>query len=277
MATFLSPDEIVVRPDLDALLRPLQTDEMKYLRQSMEEYGWKETEPMEIWGDTVLDGHNRLRIARELGIERIPVHSLYFESDNEAKAYMYTRQIGRRNLTDSLRQLYIGQLHSVLKEEKGSLEAARFLATQEGLTERTVFRYAQTAEAFAGAEPSVQEKFLAGEATAKELLESLRPVLAPIPDPLLSKEQMAERSKEQFPTIVKAAASRVVIGVRNLRALCHDVDLIFRNQGEDLTDYAPTVAAQWGLWKDVEAEAQALCEMIYDEDSYRLPEPAEAE
>lgn len=267
---YLSPDEIEIRDDLDALLRPLSTDETLYLRESLEKDGWRASDAAKIWGSTLCDGHNRLRIAKELGIERIPVQAMFFENDDECKLWMYREQVGRRNLNDQMRLLYIGQMHSVLKTQLGSLEAARFLAQQENISERSVFRHAETASAFSEADRDVQERFLAGDATSKELVDSLKAAMNPVIDPSLTKEELAERKRASFPHIASGVGKRVMIGIRNLRVLCADVELVCNTYGVDINDYAPETAKYRDYWNEVEAEGKALQRILYENGEYTI-------
>lgn len=93
-------DEIATDPALDDLIPPLSTEEFVALRDSIATEGVRD--PLVAWRRdqerVLLDGHNRLAIARELGIGRLPVVERAFSSVEDARLWMVQNQLGRRNL-----------------------------------------------------------------------------------------------------------------------------------------------------------------------------------
>lgn len=64
------------------------TDEdVQYIRNSIEQFGFDD--PIGIWGEdnTIVEGHGRLMAAKELGMDKVPVIRLDHLSDDERKAY----------------------------------------------------------------------------------------------------------------------------------------------------------------------------------------------
>lgn len=78
------------------IIPPLSADEYNQLEQNILRDGIRE--PLVMWGDTLIDGHNRLSIAQKHGIDYKTV-SMCFPDDDAAKKWIITNQFGRRNLS----------------------------------------------------------------------------------------------------------------------------------------------------------------------------------
>ena len=87
---------ITVRPDFKSLIPPLAVDEYEQLEQNCIDEGIRD--PLVLWGDVLIDGHNRYEIAQ---IHNLPYKTVQhdFSDDSEAKAWIIKNQIGRRNLS----------------------------------------------------------------------------------------------------------------------------------------------------------------------------------
>lgn len=55
------------------------------------------TVPIDIWNNTIIDGHNRYQICQEHNID-FQVKELSFDSDDDAKVWIIDNQLDRRNL-----------------------------------------------------------------------------------------------------------------------------------------------------------------------------------
>jgi DNA modification methylase len=77
------------------IIPPLSADEYNQLEQNILRDGIRE--PLVMWGDTLIDGHNRLSIAQKHGIDYKTV-SMCFPDDDAAKKWIIINQFGRRNL-----------------------------------------------------------------------------------------------------------------------------------------------------------------------------------
>ena len=78
------------------LIPPLTDEEYKQLEANILSDGIRE--PIMVWGDIIIDGHNRYEIAQR--------HNLPFETKNkdfadetQAKLWIINNQFGRRNLS----------------------------------------------------------------------------------------------------------------------------------------------------------------------------------
>lgn len=70
--------------------------------------------PILIWGDVIIDGHNRYHIAKKYGIA-FTTSELNFESDEEAIAWIKENAIGQRNLNDYQKSVLVLALESYYK------------------------------------------------------------------------------------------------------------------------------------------------------------------
>jgi ParB family chromosome partitioning protein len=105
------------------------------LKQHIKANGYDEAFPLILaygpWTphDVLLDGHCRRRVCEELGVEKVPVVRRFFETEEEAVAYMIHIQRNRRNLTDAEIVNCIGtldQLKAVGRPKKLASSEANF-------------------------------------------------------------------------------------------------------------------------------------------------------
>lgn len=97
------------------VLRPLKQEEFSGLKEDIAERGI--LNPILITRDgTVVDGHHRLAIARQLDFAEVPVIIEWFESDEAALVYIMKNQANRRNLSPAERDEIIGRRYHQLKK-----------------------------------------------------------------------------------------------------------------------------------------------------------------
>ena len=85
-----------IRDRYKTLIPPLSPEEYQYLEENILKDGVRE--PLVVWGDILIDGHNRYEICQKHGITYKTVNK-DFESDEEAERWIILNQFGRRNLT----------------------------------------------------------------------------------------------------------------------------------------------------------------------------------
>ncbi|HNR65452.1 MAG TPA: MT-A70 family methyltransferase [Atribacterota bacterium] len=109
-----------IDPEFKSLIPPLSTEEKELLEKSILSEGCRD--PLVVWQNgslTLIDGHNRYEICQRNGI-KYDTKQLKFSNKEEVKDWIITNQLGRRNLTDSLREYFRGKLYeSRKKQEKG--------------------------------------------------------------------------------------------------------------------------------------------------------------
>lgn len=102
----------------DWMPRPLNEAEYRELRDSIAAEGI--LTPLIIDADgAVLDGNHRLRVARELSLEFVPVRRAAVMDDREREAYVLRLQLGRRNLDPVSRDELIGRLYRLRRATWG--------------------------------------------------------------------------------------------------------------------------------------------------------------
>jgi len=138
----------------------LPKDVYKPLKADIEKNGIK-TDLHILPDNTVVCGHQRLRIAKEIGLEKVPCKVVKLEGDDVIKEYVIKDNLLRRHLTPEQKALLYGELKklphyqgrvgrpskeitdnvSVIKGETNELIGKEF-----GVSGRTVDRYLQYAE-----------------------------------------------------------------------------------------------------------------------------------
>ena len=113
--------DIHIEPDLKKLLPEVDDDAKDLLKKLIDEYGGIR-EPLTLVvindKDMLLDGHNRLRVADELGYTTVPVVFLDEITDIvDAEIWMINNQLSRRNMSDMERIQVILKLEPELKEQ----------------------------------------------------------------------------------------------------------------------------------------------------------------
>lgn len=98
--------ELKIDQTFKNLIRPLLRQEYLQLEENILSYGCRE--PIAVWCDTILDGHNRYEICMK---HQVPfsVLELEFTYREEAVAWICANQLGRRNLTEEARKYLIGK------------------------------------------------------------------------------------------------------------------------------------------------------------------------
>ena len=109
---------LTIDPEFEAKCPPLTEDELSQLEENILEEGLV-LMPLIVWNNTIVDGHNRYRIAREHpGIE-FRVHEKHFNNKYEALSWICKNQLGRRNLTPQQKKYLIGQRYDAEKNANG--------------------------------------------------------------------------------------------------------------------------------------------------------------
>lgn len=95
------------------LLPPLSVEECAALEASIVAEGCRE--PLTVWGDVVVDGHNRLRICKKHSLP-FKTRKVKFADDQGAASWIYATQEARRNWTLDQRRLARGRLYNMTKK-----------------------------------------------------------------------------------------------------------------------------------------------------------------
>ena len=95
-----------INENFKRLIPPLLSEELQQLEQNLVRDGCRE--PLCVWNDTLIDGHNRYEICTRLQLPFI-IRRIHFESAEEVTAWICANQLGRRNITDETRKYLIGK------------------------------------------------------------------------------------------------------------------------------------------------------------------------
>lgn len=87
------------------LIRPLLRKEYLQLEQNLLSDGCRD--PIVVWHDVIVDGHNRYEICMRHGIP-FDTKDMEFECREAAIAWICANQLGRRNITEETRKFLIG-------------------------------------------------------------------------------------------------------------------------------------------------------------------------
>ena len=107
-----------IDPEFQSQIPPLTDDEYNQLEENILKEG-KLISPLIVWGNTLVDGHNRYEIVQEHPEISFSTMPLPFESREEVLAWICKNQLGRRNLSPEQKRYLLGkQYESEKKAEK---------------------------------------------------------------------------------------------------------------------------------------------------------------
>ena len=154
-----APKHIKILPELADYLDPLDPETFEQLKAQIARDGLTDpicyaelTPPEGGTVDAIIDGHHRYRACKEVGA---PVKWRLIESVRtieEAKAWMFHRQDGRRNWAPNRRAMYIAEAYEAAKIESGrrtdllggaKIDTALAIGEQFGVSDKTVTDAAQ--------------------------------------------------------------------------------------------------------------------------------------
>ena len=105
---------LTIDPEFEAKCPPLTEDELAQLEENILEEGLV-LMPLIVWNNTIVDGHNRYKIAQKHpGIE-FRIHEKQFNNRYEALSWICKNQLGRRNLTPQQKKYLVGERYEAEK------------------------------------------------------------------------------------------------------------------------------------------------------------------
>ncbi|MEY4427973.1 MAG: hypothetical protein RLZZ182_662, partial [Pseudomonadota bacterium] len=118
---------ITVLEELKAYIDPLTPDEHEALERSLLAEGCRDA--LVLWGDILVDGHNRYAICTQHGIPFETKQHPHFRSMDDVHLWMINQHLGRRSVSDYQR--------GVLALRKKALLAARKQAAVQAIDQAT--------------------------------------------------------------------------------------------------------------------------------------------
>ena len=183
---------IIVKEELKAYIDPLTPEEHEALERSILAEGCRDA--LVLWGDVLVDGHNRYGICQKHGLPFQTIQHPHFKSMEDVHLWMIDQHLGRRSVSDF---------------QRGVLA----LRKKEILTERRARKLAESAEQMAAAP---------GEAAAVDPAQAPWDGAAELPPvPALNTREAVARAArlsasqvQQIEKIQKNAAPELVAAVR---------------------------------------------------------------
>ena len=183
---------LTIDPEFEAKCPPLTEDELSQLEENILEEGLV-LMPLIVWNNTIVDGHNRYRIALEHpGIE-FRIHEKHFNNKYEALSWICKNQLGRRNLNPMQRKYLIGERYDAEKmalslrgnqytsssesacdqigHKQNPIRTRKRIAEETNTSEGYVMRADQYAKGVNAAEealPGIKDDLLSGKYKPKE-------------------------------------------------------------------------------------------------------------
>lgn len=112
-------NDLKIDPEFEEKIPPLTEDEFSLLEQNIVADG-EVLDPLIIWNNTILDGHNRYRILQkhpEIPFKTFPKD---FPDKFAAIAWICRNQLGRRNLTPEQKRYLVGKQYKAEKASHGA-------------------------------------------------------------------------------------------------------------------------------------------------------------
>lgn len=176
-------NNILVIPELEALIPPLNFDEAEQLEANLIKNGCREA--LLIWTTTkntvnslsedstpcyvLVDGHNRFRICQKNKID-FQIHLVSYKNMEEVREFMIDNQIGRRNLTPEQASYLRGMKYLNLKQNKGQYDRIEHNAQNEHYAESDIENHNAQNEHYEKKKKTAEvlgEKFNVGQATIR--------------------------------------------------------------------------------------------------------------
>jgi len=116
-------NEITIDDEIKNRLWKLNDTEQENLKQSLINEGCREA--LILWGNILIDGHNRYEICKAFDIEYRTIQK-HFNNKNEVLKWIDTNQLSRRNLTDFQRTILNGRISKINKQENNGIRGNQY-------------------------------------------------------------------------------------------------------------------------------------------------------
>lgn len=114
---------IVVLEELKAYIDPLTPDEHDALERSLLAEGCRDA--LVLWGDVLVDGHNRYGICQKHGLPFNTVQNPNFRSMEDVHLWMIDQHLGRRSLSDFQRGVLALRKREIVAERRARAQAEK--------------------------------------------------------------------------------------------------------------------------------------------------------
>lgn len=114
--------DIVIHEGLQAYIDPLRPEEEEALEQSLLAEGCREA--LVLWGDVLVDGHNRYRLCTQHGIPFRTVQNPRLKTLEDVQLWMIDQQLGRRSVSNYQRGVLALRKRELLETRRSARMAA---------------------------------------------------------------------------------------------------------------------------------------------------------
>lgn len=146
---------ITINEDLRAYIDPLTEDEYAALERSLLAEGCRDA--LVLWGDLLVDGHNRYSICKKHGIPFNTIQNNTFQSMDDVHLWMIDNHLGRRSVSDFQRGVLALRKKEIIAARQAQAQAQEPPAESAGENPSVQ----PDASAQSGAEPPLTREVLA--------------------------------------------------------------------------------------------------------------------
>ena len=122
--------DIVVNEELKAYIDPLTAEEFEALERSILAEGCRDA--LVLWGDMLIDGHNRHAICRKHGLPFQTVQNTRFQSLADVHLWMIDQHLGRRSISEFQRGVLALRKREIMAERRAQGATPRPVAATAG-------------------------------------------------------------------------------------------------------------------------------------------------
>lgn len=121
--------DITILPELLAYIDPLTPDENEALERSILAEGCRDA--LVLWGNILVDGHNRYRICTQHGLPFQTVQNTRFQSMEDVHLWMIDQHLGRRSVSEFQRGVLALRKREIIASRRTAAAAAVMAAKAE--------------------------------------------------------------------------------------------------------------------------------------------------
>ncbi|SBV35344.1 conserved hypothetical protein [uncultured Stenotrophomonas sp.] len=113
--------DIIVNEELKAYIDPLTSDEHDALERSLLAEGCRDA--LVLWGNVLIDGHNRYGICMKHGLPFNTVQNTRFRTMEDVHLWMIEQHLGRRSVSDFQRGVLALRKKEILQARRQAQQA----------------------------------------------------------------------------------------------------------------------------------------------------------
>ena len=123
--------QIVVNEELKAYIDPLSAEEYEALERSILAEGCRDA--LVLWGELLVDGHNRYEICQKHGLPFQTLQSQRFQSMEDVHLWMIDQHLGRRSVSDYQRGVLALRKREIVAQRRARQQEAAAAGHNGGL------------------------------------------------------------------------------------------------------------------------------------------------